>query len=148
MAASIYLPGIFQQPRYNFLYSTDGDYYDNQTYSVSNSRLIINPQPSTYPNNRPYPSPQLYVYNVSPNESRPISFQEAENLNLNPNVESPDGYKLENGNSSDGFFPFFWYDRNYNAEYLVGHNVSKKLNVISTGSTYYNSIHFLGWIMQ
>src|SRR5581483_12138441 len=94
VAASIYLPGIFQQPRYNFLYSTDGDYYDNQTYSVSNGRLVINPQPSSYPNSRPYPSPQLYVYNVSPNESRPISLQEAENLNINPNVESPDGYKL------------------------------------------------------
>lgn len=149
VAASIYLPGIFQHPSFNFLYSTGGDYYDNQTFSVSNGRLIINPQPTIYPTNRLYiyPSQQIYIYTVSSNESKPVSLQDAENLNLNPNVESPDGYKLENGNQSDGFFPFFWYDRNYNAQYLVGHNFSRKLNVISTSSTYYNSIHFLGWIM-
>lgn len=148
VAASIYLPGIFQQPRYNFLYSADADYYDNRTYSVSNGRLIINPQPFTYPSNRPYQSPQLYVHNVTTNESTSVSFQEASGLTLDPSAQSPDGYKIENGSNNSGFFPFFWYDRDYNAQYIVGHNTSKKLNVKTYGSSYYNSIHFLGWITQ
>ncbi|HSW96522.1 MAG TPA: hypothetical protein VLF89_01720 [Candidatus Saccharimonadales bacterium] len=146
VAASIYLPGLFLQPKFNFLYSTDTDYYGSQTYSVNNSHLVYIPQPT--PTYRPYPSPQLYVHNVTTNESTPISFQEAQNLNLNPTAESPDGFKLENGNQGDGFFPFFWYNRDYTTEYLAGHNVSKKLNIKTNGTSYYSSIHFLGWVMK
>lgn len=149
VAASIYLPGLFLQPKYNFLYSTDGDYYGSTMYSVSNGRLVQNPQPTpAYPNYKPYPSPQLYVHNVTTNESTSVSFQEASSLKLDPTAQSPDGYKVENGSNSGGFFPFFWYNRDYNAQYIVGHNVSKKLNVKTYGSSYYNSIHFLGWIVQ
>ena len=157
VAVSIYIPGLFLHPKYNFLY-TDGDYYvyntggsyfDTQAYLINNGHLVQRPQTTpVYPGGKPNPSPQLYVHNVTTNESTPISFQDAQNLNLNPTVESPDGYTLENGSQSDGFSLFFGYNKDYNSKYLVGHNVSKKLNIKNTSSSYSNSTHFLGWIMQ
>ena len=149
VAASIYLPGLFVSPKYNFLYSTDSDYYGGQTYSVSNGHLVENPQPPvSYSDYRTPPGNQLYIYNVQTNESTLISFYEAQHFTLIPTTESPDGYKLEYGNQDEGFFPFFWYNKDYTDEYLVGHNVSKKLNIKNNGSGYYNAIHFLGWIVQ
>lgn len=147
VAVSIYVPGLFLHPKYNFLYSTGGDYYGREVYSVVNDRLIQNPQSTTYPYEKPYPIPQLYIYNVTTNENTQVSFQDAKNFNLDSSDESQDGYKLEEGNSSDGFFPFFFYRRN-NDEYLVGHNTSKKLNIKNAGTSYYNTIHFLGWVIQ
>ncbi len=149
VVASIYIPGLFLHPKYSFLYTTDENYYNDQSYSVNNGRLIVVPQPSpAYPTYRSYTTPQLYIHNVSTNESMPVALQNAQNLTLDPADVSPDGYKIENGNQGDGFFPFFWYDNNYNAEYLVGHNTSKKLNIVNNGSTYSDSFHFLGWIIQ
>jgi len=147
VAISIYVPGIFLHPKFNFLYSGDGNYNNEQTYTVNDGHLTLDHQMNPYPNNKPYPSPSLYIHNVVTNESKPISFRDAQNLNLDSNIESPDGYKIEDGNPSDGFFPFFWYDnRNENAKYIVGHNVSKKLNITINGSNYYYSFRFLGWI--
>src|SRR3989344_1296206 len=146
VVVSIYIPGLFVQPKYNFLYSTGEDYYGNRQYSVIGGRLIINPTPTPSLNYRSYGNPQLYVHNVMTNESMPVSFEDGSHYFLDSNTESPDGYKLENGSSGGGFFPF-WYDRDYGSKYLVGHNVSKKVNVRSHSSSY-NSIHFLGWIMQ
>lgn len=148
VAASIYLPGLFLQPKYNFLYSTGGDYYGSRSYFVSNGHLAESPQPTPYPNYKPSPSPQLYIHDVTTNMSTSISFQDAAALTLDPSAESPDKYRLEDGINSGGIFPFFWYDRDNNSKYLVGHNVSKKLNVNSGGSSYYDAIHFLGWVIQ
>jgi len=149
VAASIYIPVLFLHPKYNFLYSTDGDYYGSKVYSVNNGRLVENSQPTPiYPDHRPYQRPELYIHNVTTNESTPASFQEVANLKLEPSTESPDGYKIESDSDSRGFFPFFWYDRDYEAKYIIGHNVSKKLKIKTTGSSYYKSIHFLGWIVE
>lgn len=146
VAISIYIPGLFLQPKYNFLYSIGGDYYPSQVYSVSNNHVTVNPQYAYYPNN--VSNPQLYIHNAVTNESTPVTLDNAENLTLDSSAESPDGYTLESGNQNDGFFPFFWYSRDYSAEYLVGHNTSKKLNIKNNNTSYYDSIHFLGWIMQ
>ncbi|MDO8657633.1 MAG: hypothetical protein Q7K55_02755 [Candidatus Levybacteria bacterium] len=147
VAISIYIPKIFFNPKYNFLYSTDEGYSTNQIYSVRNGRLFENPKPTpAYSDPRLYSNPQLYVHNVAANKSVPVTFEEAASFTLDSNVESPDGYKLENG-SGGGFFPFFWSNRDYNVKYLVGHNASEKINVKTNGSNY-SSIHFLGWIIQ
>lgn len=147
VAASIYVPGIFSKPKYNFLYSTDGDYFGSQNYSVESNKVVLNPRRTPYDTYPVYPTPKLYIHDVTTNKSSPISFQNAQFLKLDASEESPDGYKLENGiNHSDGFFPLFWYSSDNNQEYLVGHNTSKKLE-LTHGTTYY-SVHFLGWIMK
>lgn len=149
VAGSIYLPGIFIKPKYNFLYLSGTTY--GQPYFVTNGQLNQNTATSTYPQTLYPPSnqpntPQLFVYDVLQNQSREISFVDAQKLSLDPNIQSPDGFEVISGNGGGGGFPFFSgsnYD--YNSRYLVGHNLSKKLNIPAV-SNYYENFTFLGWI--
>jgi len=152
VAGSIYLPGLFIKPHFNFLYVSGNDsyyYYNNgYQYSVQNDKLIKNEirQLENQNYNPPRVESKLYIYDVAKNESREISFEEAQNLNLDSNNMSPDGFEVTYGSRGDGFFPFFFRsERDYNTRYLKGHNVSKKLNLQLSGS-YYNNFRFIGWI--
>lgn len=150
VAISIYLPGLFVKPQYNFLYvSDDGYYYNGYEYTVNNGKLIRNEMQQ--PENGNYYPPRgeskLYIYNVEKNDATEIIFDQAQNLSLDSNVKSPDDFEVVTGSHGDGFFPFFFGGDNtdYNARYLKGHNVSKKLNLQLKGSYYYNNFRFLGW---
>jgi len=150
VAGSIYLPGLFIKPHFNFLYVSGDDYYYNQQqYSVQNGKLVKSEikQPENQNYNPPRGESKLYVYDVAKNESKEISFLETQNLNLDSSVKSPDDFEVVYGSRGDGFFPFFfWSERDYNTRYLSGHNVSKKLNLQLNGSSYYNNFRFIGWI--
>lgn len=153
VAGSIYLPGLFIKPHFNFLYVSGDDsyyYYNNgYQYSVQNNKLIKNEikQPVTPSYNPPPVEPKLYLYDVVKNESKEVSFDEALNLNLDSSVTSPDEFEVVYGSRGDGFFPFFYGGgTDYNARYLTGHNVSKKLNLQLNGGSYYNNFRFIGWI--
>lgn len=156
VAASIYLPGLFIKPKYNFLYYTNRDYYSRYIYVVRNGRLTMASNAvSQYGSvNRQASDPKLYIHDAATNKSLPISFNEAANLVLDPNLQSPDGYSLENGDQGGGLFSLLLFSADYdrNETYLVGHNISKKLNVkresASYTSSYYNKIQFLGWIIK
>ena len=143
VAGSIYLPGLFAKPKYNFLYVT-GEYY-GRTYTVANGQVVQNYVTSTYA--LAQPQPQLFVYDTARNQSQPISFEDAQKLSLDPDEQSVDGFSVVSGGSEGGGFPFFMgssYD--YNAHYLTGHDFSKKINIRSSSSDYYNNFTFLGWI--
>lgn len=146
VAGSIYLPGLFVQSKYNFLYVSGDDYYyyyDQYQYSVQNGKLVRSEiQRPENQNYQPQREVKLYVYDVAKNESKEIFYAEAQNLNLDSNVKSPDGFEIVYGSRGDGFFPS---ERDYNTRYLKGHNVSKKINLQLSGS-YYNNFRFIGWI--
>lgn len=151
VAGSIYLPGLFVKPHFNFLYVSGQDYpYGRQRYTVENGRLVQ--QEITKLESRGYYPPRqearLFVHDVAKNESREISFQEAQRLTLDPSLQSPDGFEVVYGNRGNGVFALFFGSRSdYNARYLTGHNVSKKLNLKFSGdSQYTNFFQFLGWI--
>ena len=150
VAGSIYLPGLFIQPRFNFLYisGSDGYYYNNgQQYSVQNDRLVKNEtkQLENQNYNQPRGEAKLFIYDVVKNESEQISFEDGQKLNLDSSIKSPDGFEVVYGSRGDDFFPFFFSSRtDYNTRYLKGHNVSKKLNV-QLSESYYD-FWFLGWI--
>lgn len=154
VAGSIYLPGLFIKPHFNFLYVSGDDssyyYYNNgYQYSVQNGTLIKNEakQPENQNYNPPRVEPKLYLYDVAKNESKEISFAEVQNLQLDSSVKSPDEFEVVYGSRDDGFFPFFYGGgTDYNARYIKGHNVSKKLNLQFNGSPYYNNFRFIGWI--
>lgn len=152
VAGSIYLPGLFIQPHTNFLYvSVDDSYYyynNGSQYSVQNNKLVKNEikQPTNQYYNPPPLEVKLYVYDVEQNKATEISFTDAQNLNLDSNTKSPDGFEVVDGNN-DGFFPFFWGSgTDYETRYLKGHSVSKKLNLQLNGGSYYNNFRFIGWI--
>jgi len=153
VASRIYLPGLFIKPHFNFLYVSGDDsyyYYNNgYQYSVQNDKLVKNEikQLENQNYNPPRVESKLYIYDVAKNEAKEISFAEAQNLNLDSSVKSPDDFEVVYGSRGDGFFPFlFWSERDYNSRYLSGHNVSKKLNLQLNGSSYYNNFRFIGWI--
>ncbi len=153
VAGSIYLPGLFIKPHFNFLYvSGDNSYYyfnNDYQYSVQSNRLVRNEikQSENQNYNSPRVESKLYVYDVLKNEAKEISFADAQNLNLDSSVKSPDDFEVVYGSRGDGFFPFFWGGgTDYNARYLKGHNVSKKLNLQLNRGSYYNNFRFIGWI--
>ena len=147
VAGSIYLPGIFIKPKYNFLYLSGTNY--GPAYFVANGQLNENVIANTTDTLREYPTesqPQLFVYDVAKDQSEAISFADAQKLALNTNVQSPDGFQIVSGSDSGGFFPFGGApEDNYYTKYLTGHDVSRKLNIQDQGNYYYN-FTFLGWI--
>jgi hypothetical protein len=152
VAGSIYLPGLFIKPKFNFLYVSgdDSSYYNNRyQYSIQNNKLIENK--TEQPQNQNYKSPQfeskLYLYDVVKNESKEISFAETQNLDLDSNVKSPDDFEIVYGSRGSGFFLFFYSgETDHDTRYLKGHNVSKKLNLQLNANSYYNNFRFIGWI--
>jgi len=140
---SIYLPSLFAPaPRFDFLYVT-GD--NCCQYVVENGKLttreVEHPEYCTG-------VIRLFVYDVSTDEDRKVSFEEAQKLKLDDSVKSPDGYEVVYGEY--GLFSLFFPDsRDYNAMYLRGHNACKKLNprFLSKGR-YYRNCRFLGWIIR
>lgn len=150
VAGSIYLPRIFIKPKFNFLYESGGEYCGSrQEYFVRNGRLVKNEMQK--PKGQIYCLPEeikLYIYDVGKDESREISFEEAQNLYLDSSIKSPDGFEVVYGKRNEGFFPFFfWTETDYNVRYLVGHNVSKKLNLRPNGA-HHTNFRFIGWIIE
>ena len=152
VAGSIYLPGLFVQPKFNFLYATGyaagDDYYYNRYYSVQNGRLIKNEveHPEYYTGKRT--ELRLYIHDMTKNESQEISFSGAQKLILNSNYQSPDGFEIDCGRRSQGIFSIFiGSSRDCSTRFIKGHNASKKLNVQLSGS-YYRNFQFLGWIIE
>ena len=155
IAAAIYLPNIGKKPATNFLYVTGDavvyDYYNsgNYYYTVQNGRVEKDNYPYNPNNPKPY-SPaftesQIYLYDAAKNLSTELSLSEAQQYQLDPGNQSPDGYVVERG-SGGGGFPFGGAIQDYNSWYLKGHNRSFKLNLKLIGSYAYNNFKFLGWV--
>lgn len=150
VAGSIYLPGLFIKPHFNFLYVFSDDYYYNEPqYLVDNGRLVKSEikQTDNQNNYPPKKESKLYIYDVTKNESQEISLEQAQNLDLDSKSKSPDGFEVVYGSRGDGFFPFFWGSgSDYNSRYLKGRNISRKLDLKINDSYNYYSFRFLGWI--
>jgi len=150
---SIYLPSFFIKPNYNFLYTLEISYMDYPLsegayrYSVKNNELIREYIDASDKEKLYISGQELFFYDVAQNVSREISFEEAQKLSLNTNLESPDGFEIVYGSRGEGIFPFlFWSGYDYNSRYIKGHYLSKKLNIQSYTDRYY-FFDFLGWIM-
>lgn len=159
VAISIYVPGLFIQPKYDFLYSTEEQKFNVYTapkeagepiqypytaYETKGGQLVkIN---AVYYSEN-VPEIKLYYYDVAVNEPHEITFEEAAKLKLSTEVKSPDGFEIAYGNSGGGMFPFFYSSGDYESRYLKGNGVSKKLNIstVNSGRGYIN-FTFLGWV--
>ena len=150
VAISIYLPALLAPaPRFNFLYVIDDNHPQGCQYVMENS--VLKKREIKHPQDYTPEVARLFVHDVSADESKEISFEEAQKLKLDANAKSLDGYEVVYGNADDGLFPLFFsggYD-DYNTMYLKGHNASKKLNLQHSINDYYryrNGARFLGWV--
>lgn len=148
VAVSIYLPSAFMKPSYNFLYSVNSGY--DQIYEVQGYHLVRKAYGTEYYNRlQNQTSPSLYLHDVKTNISRLIDFSEAQTLKIDPSNTSPDGYTVQSGGQSGGFFPFYWggSSGDYYTRYLVGSTASKKLSLKGTAENYY-LFQFYGWVLK
>lgn len=150
---SIYLPTLFTQPKYNFIYASGGDYYQLKSYAVENSKLVKNEvkYPSDYHSPTPMSKlePKLYIYDVEKNISREISFTEAQKLNLSSTNISPDGFEIVSGSHEYSIFSLFFSRGDFYGErYIRGHGLTKRLNLTKGDGYWYYDISFIGWIIQ
>lgn len=148
VAGAIYLPTLFinvNPPKYNFVYMIN-NYNNDYKYTVIKNRLtrekIERKNNYSTPNQRPT---KFFIHDITTHKNTELSFEEASALNINDKIESPDGFKVENGRRSFGFFPF--YNRgNYYTRYLTKEGYSEKLKLHTTDRNYYYNFLFLGWI--
>jgi uncharacterized protein YxeA len=162
IALSIYIPNSLAHPTYNFLYVVrNPNQYEQAQYIVEDSKVIL--KPYEY---RSYSSStkgdvikvsttttdKLYIYDVTKGTSKMISFNEAKNLSLDSDYESPEGYALVRPTRDYSLFDLFGTDRseNYGMWYLKKGSISKKIKLEGTGNVYYydNSAQFLAWIQK
>lgn len=147
IAGSIYMPCIFSQPKYSFIYTSSSDeYFGSYKYIVTEGYLTkvkAHRTPNTHNTDQ---TVQLFKYDAITNKSNIISFDKAKNFRLNTNKEALDGFYVVRGNNSNGIFPFiFWSYPDNSRVYLKNKLCSKNIN-LQLNAPYYNNFHFLGWI--
>src|SRR3990167_7408846 len=144
VAVFAYLPSLFVQPKYNFVYAT-GNLYDYEI-RVINGKLSLNPQTYRNISGTQYQyslrEPSLFLYNVLEEKSTEVTLSQAQTYNLDPSSKSPDGFTVGSADS-DGvsFFPFFYGGRYDRGQYLTGKGLSQKV-------TDNYDFKFIGWIMS
>lgn len=165
IALSTYLPSLFLSTDYNFVYSvcTDGtnyysgcDNYLHKHYSVVNNKLVVNDvDPTLDSDNDGIPdikedyTARLFLHNTEKNESREITVAEAQALNLNSLLTSPDGITVSSHYDRGGDF-FFLFDGGSSYGYYLTKGKSRsKLNLINSDDRYYyrDNFRFVGWIL-
>lgn len=166
IALSTYLPSLFLSTDYNFVYSvcTDGtnyysyrcDNYLQKRYSVVNNKLVVNDvDPTLDSDNDGIPdinenyTARLFLHDTEKNESREITIAEAQTLNLNSLLTSPDGVTVSSHYDRGGDF-FFLFDGGSSYGYYLTKGKSRsKLNLINRDDRYYyrDNFQFIGWVL-
>ncbi len=134
--ASIYLPGLFIKPQYDFLYFKPG--VMNSAYRVEKAKNGVDVIKKVHTSSNNKADLTLYVYDVSARTSREISFEDAELFSLDGSSTSPDGFTIIAA-GKDG--------RDYSIRYLQNGSVRKKIDVQLSGPSFFN-FQFIGWINQ
>jgi len=148
-AAVIYVPRLFVNPKYDFIYSTCDDYSCRNSYSIDSTGYVSqdysNSSNSDYYNRTYNRTASLRYYDSSNDSTRSLTLEEARRYHLNTSSKSPDGYTLARESSSSGFL--FWgdYDEGW---YLKNGAKKKKVELTTTGSYYSRDARLLGWVNE
>ncbi len=151
VAVAIYLPAFFKTPQYNFLYvmkpvNEVSDYFVQE----GEGRLVQLPKervgaesiaPSQEDKRDAALSNNLFIYSTVGNSSSAISFMEAQQLRLDKQSQSFDGFSIveERSKGTSGS------DKDCCVYYSIrGPYSSKKLNIPTNKPGY--GLYFLGWI--
>jgi len=154
LSAFVFVPPLFMNPQYNFIYTANDDNYGyarkySNSFYVENNKIVSKTvQIGKYEKNRPRVEyPTLYVYDTKNDTSKEISLKDAQKLSFDSGPSSPDGYNITYHTSSNGIFELFGSSRDNNGYYIAKGNVKKKLTAVNDG--YYNyrqNLKVIGWI--
>lgn len=163
---SSYIPSISLSTDFNFVYATCSEraspnYYNcnnflNARYNVENGIVQELPIPPEHDSdNDDIPDIdenyriRLFVHDTELDESREVTLEEAQQLNIRDLITSPDNVALEWEYSRRNGLFFFRGSSDY-GYYLTKGNARKRMNLINDGGRYYyrNDFEFLGWIVE
>jgi len=167
VALVAYVPSMFFNSNYNFIYATCGnenyysykcDSYLQKLYSVVNGKLTVNQvalnidldHDGEIDFDKNY-STHIFFHDVKKNVSREITLQEAQKFSLNGLITDPDGVNVS-GQYDGGtdVFPFYNGHSSYNY-YLEKNKSKKRLNLINSNerySYYERNFYFIGWVVN
>lgn len=156
MVVVVYVPKLFINPQYDFVYTMQTSYqYDQEyMYELRDGEIVKNyptPQPENEAMYDRYPktTPVLYVYDVQSHTSRQISFDQAQDLILDPGPASPDNYTVQYDRGNYSLFSEIFSSRRDSGYVISRGNMNKSLDgIVSDRDYYYNSFTFLGWIIK
>ena len=166
VALSSVLPSLWLTTNYNFVYAScwDGtsryyyrcDNYLENRYSVVGGKLQIreagqyqdSDNDGVVDREENY-SARLFLHDTETNESREITEAEAQSLDLNGLITSPDGVTVSGHyDRGAGFFLVFDSGSSY-GYYLTKGGARQRLNLINDDNHYYyrNNFQFIGWVV-
>jgi hypothetical protein len=169
VALSTYIPSLLLSTNYNFVYTscTDETNYHysyncdsdlRKRYSVVGNKIVTNNVELALDSgndkkidaNENYTA-HIFLHNTAKNESREITFEEAQALTLNSLITSPDGVAVSSHYDRNGgeFFFIFGGGSSSYGYYLTKGKSRNKLNLINNTDQYYyrNNFQFVGWIL-
>jgi len=158
MSVVIFVPTMFVNPQYNFLYTLNDSYYAyNQGYrnsfSVVKGQVVPVPIPGNADISNPQRSasmadyPPLYVYDVKSNTSHAVTLDQARTFVLDPGPSSPDGYTVAYEYNDAGIFDLF--GSRSNSGYFIEKGSSRKILTGMTANnmwSYSGNFKLIGWI--
>lgn len=155
-------PKLLVDPQHDFLYVTMENYYygdENPNYYIEDGKLkalqdidmlppLSGADPETVADRRirALRSMQLYLFDVSDWKSRPISFEDAAKYSYDSASVSPDGYSIERGTRTEGFFPFFFMEGS-SGEFVLKKGLGSRPLPIGYNYSYRGS-GLIGWVIQ
>jgi hypothetical protein len=153
IAAVLYVPSLFVNPKHDFLYTLpDSNYYyygsyENE-YVVKNGALTVSPLPLRGDEKILATLPDLYLYDVETDTSKQIDREEAQMLKLSPGPSSPDGYLVEYRYSNSGIFELFGGGGNDNGYVIQKEGAAKHLSGLGNANGWSGNFSFVAWIID
>lgn len=142
-AAVVYVPRLFANPKYDFIYSVCENYRCKNSYSVDAMGYVTQDFLSSSNNDYYDRTASLRYYDSSNDSTRSLTLEETRMYQLNTSSKSPDGYILVSESSGSGFL--FWGD--YDEGWYLKNGAKKQKVELTNNSSYYSgSVKFLGWI--
>lgn len=139
--ALVYLPRLFANPTYDFIYSSCGRYSYGcaDRYSIdADGKITINTSNLSDDSS----SSTLYYYDASANTSTRIDYANVLNYSLSASAKSPDNYQLKSENGSGSFL--FWGGSSSDSSWYLADGLKKKQ--INLPEEYSGSVNFIGWV--
>ena len=145
-------------PQYDFDYTNGRGYYygSDNNFFVQDGKIqarILPPEvPKKLANDklteyekdklRNIQATQFFIFDIKNKTAKPISFDEAQLLQINPASVSPDGYEFTRARRTTGVFPFFM-DSHSSSNYILKKGLATVGLPIGV-----NNAKFIGWIIK
>ena len=164
ISLSTYLPSLFLTTNYNFVYAacSDGNFsfrcdnYLQERFTVVDGKIVlneVNPRQDSdrdgVPDVDENYTDRIFLHDTESNESREISLEDAEALNLDKLITSPDGVTVSSEYDRGADYFLFYNGGSTYGHYLVRGNAKSQLNLINDQNRFYyrNNFQFIGWVL-